>query len=71
MNQKTSMWKRFPLGAKIIIVIALIFMIPAVISDYINFIPKITSVFLAMLGSITMLVLWIKYGRAPKDQIKQ
>jgi len=61
------MLKNIPLGAKITMAIAFIFMIPAVVSDYISFIPKMTSLFLAMLGSITILVLWIKYGRAAKN----
>ncbi|MCK4744738.1 hypothetical protein KAS41_01605 [Candidatus Parcubacteria bacterium] len=60
------MWKNIPFGAKITIIIAFIFMIPAVISDYISFIPKITSIFLAMLGSITIFFLWFKYGRVSK-----
>jgi|GEM_PF-1835463 len=60
------MLKKIPFGAKVIMVIAFILIIPAVISDYISFIPKITSIFLAMLGSITMFILWFKYGRVEK-----
>ena len=61
------MFKKLPIGARIMSGIALLLFIPAVISDYSTVIPKMTSIFLAALGSITMLVIWFKYGKIKKE----
>ena len=59
-------WKTFPVGARVLMVIALILMLNAALSDYVNFIPKLTSYFFAAIGSIAILVLWLKYGHISK-----
>lgn len=60
------MLKNLPMGARIMSGVALLLFIPAVISDYSTFIPKMTSIFLAALGSITMLIIWFRYGKVTK-----
>ena len=61
------MWKILPVGAKILIVIAAVLLFIGALDDYITFIPKSTSLFLMAVGSITMFILWFKYGKVIKE----
>ena len=48
------------------VVISFAFIFVGALFDYLPFIPKDTSILLMAFGSLTILFLWIKYGRNEK-----
>ncbi|MEY2664529.1 MAG: hypothetical protein RIT04_337 [Candidatus Parcubacteria bacterium] len=53
------MWRKLTSVQKIILSIAVVFLFIGALADYITFIPKLTSIFLAAIGSIAMFSFWV------------